>query len=196
MQRLRRYILTGAPGAGKTAILRQLELDGYGVVEEAATGLIVEQQARGVAQPWLQPGFVEAVAALQRQRLERASHCTGEVQFHDRSVICTLALAQYLAIACPQPVAREAERIRCQEIYERQVFFVRNLGFVEPTAARQISFEETLRFEKIHEEAYRNCGFELFYVEAGPVADRAAAVRSRLPRPGPDRRAILQRSDE
>jgi predicted ATPase len=31
------YILTGPPGAGKTAVLRQLEIIGYAVVEEAAT---------------------------------------------------------------------------------------------------------------------------------------------------------------
>jgi len=30
---MRRYIITGAPGAGKTAIIRQLELDGFSVVE-------------------------------------------------------------------------------------------------------------------------------------------------------------------
>jgi predicted ATPase len=34
---MRRFIITGAPGAGKTAIIRQLELDGFSVVEEAAT---------------------------------------------------------------------------------------------------------------------------------------------------------------
>ena len=48
---MKRYILTGAPGAGKTAILRQLELDGYGVVEEAATDIIAIEQAQGVADP-------------------------------------------------------------------------------------------------------------------------------------------------
>ncbi|HYK35716.1 AAA family ATPase [Alloacidobacterium sp.] len=37
---MRRFIITGAPGAGKTAIIRQLELDGFGVVEEAATDVI------------------------------------------------------------------------------------------------------------------------------------------------------------
>jgi len=34
------YILTGAPGAGKTAVLRLLEISGYAVVEEAATDVI------------------------------------------------------------------------------------------------------------------------------------------------------------
>lgn len=66
MKQLRRYILTGAPGAGKTAILRQLELEGYGVVEEAATDLIAARQAHGVAEPWLRPGFVDTVAKLQK----------------------------------------------------------------------------------------------------------------------------------
>ena len=31
---MRRFIITGAPGAGKTAIIRQLELDGFSVVED------------------------------------------------------------------------------------------------------------------------------------------------------------------
>jgi predicted ATPase len=48
---VRRYILAGAPGSGKTAIIRQLELDGFGVVEEAATDVIALDQARGVAEP-------------------------------------------------------------------------------------------------------------------------------------------------
>ena len=34
---MRRFIITGAPGSGKTAIIRQLELDGFSIVEEAAT---------------------------------------------------------------------------------------------------------------------------------------------------------------
>lgn len=40
-----RYVLTGAPGAGKTAILRQLEIEGHAVVEEAATDVIALAQA-------------------------------------------------------------------------------------------------------------------------------------------------------
>lgn len=40
-----RYILTGTSGAGKTAILRQLELNGHVVVEEAATDVIALENA-------------------------------------------------------------------------------------------------------------------------------------------------------
>ena len=43
---MKKFILTGAPGAGKTAVVRQLELDGFSVVEEAATDIIALEQAR------------------------------------------------------------------------------------------------------------------------------------------------------
>jgi hypothetical protein len=37
---MRRYIITGAPGAEKTAILQELKVRGYAVVGEAATDVI------------------------------------------------------------------------------------------------------------------------------------------------------------
>ena len=64
---MKRFILTGAPGAGKTAIIRQLELDGFSV-EEAATDVIAAAQARGTVKPWTDPSFIDAVAKLQRDR--------------------------------------------------------------------------------------------------------------------------------
>jgi predicted ATPase len=178
---MKRFVLTGAPGAGKTAIIRQLELDGFGVVEEAATDLIALAQARGIAEPWTHPSFIDSVADLQRRRLVRASSQPDEVQFHDRSVICTAALAAYLGHAVSDALSRELERIKTAAIYQKRVFFVQNLGFVAPTKARRISFEEALRFERIHEETYRNFGFEIAYVEPGSLLDRVAAIKAALP---------------
>lgn len=47
---MKRFVLTGAPGSGKTVIIRQLELEGFSVVEEAATDVIALAQARGIAE--------------------------------------------------------------------------------------------------------------------------------------------------
>jgi predicted ATPase len=170
---VKRYILTGAPGAGKTAILRQLSRDGCSVVEEAATDVIAQAQARGTAEPWMQASFLDEVARVQQERQLQAA---GEVQFHDRSVVCTAALAIYLGRSVSPFLADELERVRNEKVFERRVFFIRNLGFVTPTAARRISFEETVRFEKIHEDVYREFGFELFPVEPGIVTERVSAI--------------------
>src|SRR5262245_52810496 len=106
-----RFIITGAPGAGKTAIIRQLELDGLGVVEEAATDVIAAAHARGVSQPWTRPAFIDEVGALQRERRIRAAHLPDDLQFHDRSVVCTAALADYLGHPRSSVLSRELERV-------------------------------------------------------------------------------------
>jgi len=177
---VKRFVLTGAAGGGKTAIIRQLELDGFSVVEEAATDVIALRQAQGIAEPWMHPWFVDSVADLQRRRQLRASCELDGIQFHDRCAICTAALAVYLGYPVSDGLSRELERIRTEAIFQKRVFFVRNLGFITPTEARRISFEETLRFERIHEETYRNFGFEIVFVEPGSLSDRVAAIKAAL----------------
>jgi predicted ATPase len=177
---MKRFILTGAPGAGKTAILRQLELEDFSVVEEAATDVIALWQAQGIPEPWTDRSFIDAVASLQRQRQMRSSSEAVEIQFHDRSVVCTAALATYLGYPLSEMVSRELERVQVEKIYRKQVFFLRNLGFIKPTEARRISFEESLRFEQIHEETYRTLGFEIVSIEPGTLVERVKAIKLAL----------------
>src|SRR5690349_4912033 len=130
---MRRFIITGTPGAGKTAIIRQLELDGFSVVEEAATDVIAASHAQGLFEAWRDPSFIDAIAHLQRDRQIRASFQPDEVQFHDRSVVCTAALAVHLGYPFSAFLTGELERIQKEAIYEKRVFFIGNLGFVAPT---------------------------------------------------------------
>lgn len=180
---MRRFIITGAPGAGKTAILRQLELDGFSVVEEAATDVIAVAQGHGVAEPWTRASFIDEVANLQKNRLLHASYQPAEIQFHDRSVVCTAALAIYLGYPFSAFLTNELERIRTEATYENRVLLVRNLGFIKPTEARQISFEETLRFERIHEDTYRRFGFELVFIKPGSLLDRVDLIKASIDQP-------------
>ena len=177
---MRRFIITGAPGAGKTAIIRQLELDGFSVVEEAATDVIAAAQDLGTVQPWTDPSFIDVVANLQRHRQIRASYHPDEVQFHDRRAVCTAALAVYLGHPLSPFLASELQRVKNEAIYQNRVFFIRNLGFITPTEARRISFEETVRFEKIHEETYRDFGFELFSVEPASLGERVSMIKAAI----------------
>ncbi len=150
------YVLTGAPGAGKTALLRQLESDGYPVVEEAATDIIALEQARGCPEPWRRAGFPDAIVRLQRQREHQAGlpAATGPV-FCDRSPVCTLALSRFLGRPVSALVRAEVDRVVAERVFEQAVFFVRSLGFVTPTAARRISRTDALAFEEVHERSLR-----------------------------------------
>ncbi|MDP9869914.1 MULTISPECIES: AAA family ATPase [Streptosporangium] len=179
---MRRYILTGTPGAGKTTILRSLAALGYATVEEAATAVIADGQARGDAEPWTRPSFIDKVVALQRRRQLRPVITAPPVQFFDRSPVCTHALSTYAGQPISSALSAEIDRITREKIYDRHVFFVRNLGFCEQTAARRISFEDSLRFEHIHEQAYRAFGYQLIDIPAGPLPERVTAIRAVISR--------------
>ncbi|XUL93717.1 AAA family ATPase [Streptomyces galilaeus] len=179
---MKRYILTGAPGAGKTTILRRLKADGFDVVDEAATAVIAREQAEGDAEPWTRQAFVEKVVGLQRRRQLRSATLDVTHQIYDRSPICTHALTAYLGRPAPAALLAEIDRITRDRIYEPQVFFVRNIGFCEPTDARRISFQESLVFERIHEQSYRRFGYDLVEVQAGDVPDRVALIADTIAR--------------
>lgn len=148
------------------------------MVDEAATDVIRSEQRRGVAEPWQGADFIDKIVALQRQRQQELVRGDVRVQVYDRSPVCTLALARYLRHPVTPLLADEVGRITREHVYERAVFLVRPIGFVEPTAARRISYQDSLEFEGLHEAAYRECGFEIVDVAAAGVMDRADAIAS------------------
>jgi predicted ATPase len=173
---MKRYILTGTPGCGKTSIIRSLEFAGYLVVEEAATDIIALRNAQGIAEPHTQPSFVDDITNLQKQRQLGVASLESGIQFYDRSPICTYALSRWLGVPISTTLADEMERVRAERTYQRRVFFVENLGFCEPTQARRISFEDSIRFEKVHEETYLAFGYECIRVAAQELAARVEQI--------------------
>jgi predicted ATPase len=171
---MKRYILTGTPGAGKTTLVRALYDAGYSVVPEAATDVIAVKQSQGIAEPWKSAGFVDEIVRLQKQRQMEAA--TSPLQFHDRSAVCCYALARYLGQKPSAFLLAEMERLETENIFQRDVFFILNLGFCEPTAARRISFEESLAFEQLHIEVYRERGYRLVDIMPDTVAERMKKI--------------------
>lgn len=177
---MKRFILTGAPGSDKTSILRVLAATGYPVVEEAATDVMAARLAAEDAEPWTDPVFIERIALLQRHRSKEPISPGATAQVHDRSAVCTLALAHHLGHPVPPVLEAEIAQITGARYFDRRVFFVRPLGSLKPTEVRRISYRESLAFEHRHEIEYQRLGFEIVDVPVGPVAARAAAIDAHI----------------
>ncbi|TMR09872.1 ATPase [Nonomuraea turkmeniaca] len=121
---------------------------------------------------------MDKIVALQRQRQLQSITAEPHVQFFDRSPLCTHALSTWVGHPISSALSTEIDRITHEQIYDRHVFFVRNLGFCEPTEARKISFEDSLEFERLHEQTYRAFGYQLIDIPAGPLAGRVATIRA------------------
>jgi predicted ATPase len=87
MERLtvQRFVLTGAPGSGKTSVLRALRDRGYAVVSEAVTDVISAGQSQGTDQPWRDPLLTGRIVRLQRLRQLQPVPAGTRVQIYDRS---------------------------------------------------------------------------------------------------------------
>lgn len=177
---MRRFIMTGAPGSGKTSILHALRRQGYAVVNEAATDVIAAEQMRGNDEPWNDPLFIDRIIEMQRVRQQQPAGAGAEVQIFDRSPVCTLALARYLGHPLTTALSGEIKRIMREGVYEHRVFLIQPIGFCEPTAARRISYQDALEFERVHEAEYVGLGFQLVNIPAGQVAERAATIDKRI----------------
>ena len=172
----KRYILSGTPGSGKTSLIRLLEDKNFFVVEEAATDIILLEQMLGCDEPWSQASFIDKIINLQKRRQLIANFIPSSIQFFDRSPLCTCALAKYLDFKISDKLKRELERIEKNSIYEKRVFFIENLGFVQKTNARKISLEEALKFEKIHKQIYSEFNYELICIPADNIEKRLIKV--------------------
>lgn len=173
---MRQYILTGTSGSGKTSIIRALKMTGASIVAEAATDAIVYKQKQGVAEPWKDKNFIDYIMFLQKQRQIDLFDVNSGLYFYDRSPICTYALAMYLNFKPSKKLIQEIERIETYNIYEKNVFFVDNLGFIKNTDVRKISFEESLRFEKFHLDAYEKFGFNCIHIPVMSIVDRVKLI--------------------
>lgn len=178
------FIFTGTPGSGKTSVIKELEKLGHTVIHEAATDVISREQAKGMEKPWEEPEFVDQITRMQK---ERQMNFRGNVQFYDRSPFCTYALGKYLTHwkgieFTPSPVLLdEIDRCIKNDVYQNQIFFFENLGFIEHTDARKISYEDALIFEQIHLDVYKEFGFDIIMVPKGlTIAQRCEFILERV----------------
>lgn len=170
---MQRYILTGAPGAGKTTLIEQLKERGYPVVRESFMHVYKEFGQSHEGLPFDHDDFLDAVVIDQLRQADSAdSDTTGKPVFFDRSPLCTKALSDFMG-RTPGPVLQDAITYTVRHTHRRsQVFLIKHLDFCEQTDIRKISMEDVIRFEHLHRKVYESYGYYCIAVPNMGVADR------------------------
>jgi predicted ATPase len=172
-----RFVLTGAPGSGKTAILDALRPD-IRCVDEPARRILAEQRrSDGRGTPDRDPTlFLRLLLERAISDHEAARPSDGPILF-DRGVPDCVA---YAILLCVDPAdAREAAlRFR----YRAEVFIVEPWEEIYVTdEERTMTFSDTIPFHELIVGAYRTAGYELLVVPRADAAGRASFVLDHMP---------------
>ena len=170
---MRKYVLTGGPGTGKTTLLERLATEGFATVPESARQVIRKQQPDG-ALPWTDPGAFQELVLQGQEEAERSLE--GEV-FLDRGFADGIAYTEVLGCGID---SRVYDLIRAAD-YTR-VFFLEQLPSFDQDAERR---EDRNLAERIHAklyEVYDRLGCDIVRVPPGTVDERTRLVLSSLVR--------------
>ena len=168
---MKKYILTGAPGCGKSSIAQRLDIRyGEHVIREAAEDYIRMRQAEGQKQPWTDSDFQQKILELQIQRDARVPKDAARV-FIDRGYEDGLAYSSEKALT---------ENIRKAGGSYTKVFLIENLGSTNTNEVRRENHEEAMRLEKRFEEIYKAKGYEVVRIPSTGLAERVQKILEEL----------------
>jgi predicted ATPase len=169
------WILTGAPGSGKTAILDELR-GSIRCVDEPARRVLADQRATGgPGTPERDPTrFVELLLEIAIADHERASLGGGPTLF-DRGIPDCIAYAIHLGVD-PHPSVHASDGYR----YHDEVLIVEPWEEIYATDdERTMPFADTVAFHAVLEDVFDRSGYRRVTVPRGAPTDRAAFVSER-----------------
>jgi len=171
------YVLTGAPGTGKSTLLSQLRARGFAGVDEPARLVLAEQ--RGIGGPGVPDKDPELFTSLMLSRsvddYDRQK-TVAEMSFFDRAVPDIIAYARLFGID-DSPARRAADACR----YNKLVFFAPAWPQIyHQDDERKMTFEEARLFGEIMRNVYRELGYTLVDLPTSSPARRADAVLARI----------------
>lgn len=171
--RVRKYVLTGGPGIGKTTMIELLATRGHQVLPEAARMVIeVEQGKDGGVLPWTDlEGFQYKVADLQ---LELEDGIQSREAFLDRGIIDGFGYSTLGGVKAPE-IIHELGKNR----YEK-IFILDPLPTYENDSARKENRDEALRIHGAIENAYKHFGYDPISVPVLPPEERVLFILSLL----------------
>jgi predicted ATPase len=174
------FILTGAPGSGKTAILSRLG-DGFTCVDEPAREVLAEQRATGGRGTWDRDPSVFVHLLLQRsiEKFAMARRSAGNVVF-DCGIPDRVVYAVRAGID-PTPSLEAVDAYR----YQPHVLFLEPWSEIyETDEERVMSFDDTMSFSEELRDVYERSGYTVVDVPRDPIGERATFVRMMVTRFG------------
>lgn len=170
----KKYIITGAPGTGKTTLINALEKE-YPCMHEVSRKIIVsEQQKGGKGMPWKDVNkFVTLVSEVSIAE----TRSNFEALFIDRSILDLIAYLQVAGKSVPSSILH----FPYHDTFRKDVFFAPTWRHIyQKDEQRPQPFDYCLELEKALEMNYYEKGFNIIKLPKDTVSIRVNFVKGFL----------------
>ncbi|MED5490794.1 MAG: AAA family ATPase [Pseudomonadota bacterium] len=167
-----RFVLSGGPGGGKSALLAALAERGYPVVPESARAIIRSRMQAGLAPRPEPAAFAQAIFQQDAQRYQQSQNLDTPC-FFDRSVVDALYMLHAAGAMDDAAVAQQCSAYP----YNRTVFFLPPwLAIYQTDAERDQTFSEAQQVYANLKRWYLRWGYDVVDVPCCSVQERVAFV--------------------
>jgi len=152
-KKIKKCIITGGPGTGKTTLIQELKRRQYQVVEEIATIIIKRELEAGREHPTIDRDKFEQ-EIMNEQLSAELSLNSRKISFLDRGVVDGLIYYELDGLEVPQALVDHANTAH----YDA-VFFLDYLEFYEQTEVRTEPFDVAMKNHKLLKRTYEDFGY-------------------------------------
>lgn len=176
---MRRYILTGGPGTGKTSLLEALRSLGYHCSAEVSRQVIIEETVNGSScLPWKDlPCFAARCLDRMITEYETVAAAGGEAVFFDRGIPDIIAYLHAGGQSVPSPYYSAVAKY----LYHPIVWLLppwEEIYVQDPQ--RWQRFEEAQQIDQQIRVAYRMAGYKILELPKTTVAERVQFIQQSL----------------
>lgn len=167
-----KIIITGAPGTGKTSIIKELQNRGFKCYDEVARSVIKQEIDKSEFLPWMDViGFSKKV--IEASQININDSAAYPTSFFDRGLPDTVAYLRVSNIEHDLGIGELLPSIN----YCKKVFITPFWADIYTTdSERRESESQAKKIEEALISTYQDYGFEIVNIEIGSIEDRTQFV--------------------
>ena len=173
---MKKILITGGPGTGKTSLVNELENHGYHVSEEIVRDLTLKKRDEGVDQYFLTDPLEFSIKLFNLRLKEYDKYYNSDLIIYDRGPIDVLAYLNFKSIAIPNDLINHSKNINYQ------YSFILNpwKNIYSQDNIRYESFEECVTIHNYLIQVYKKFKIKLITIPNGTINERFSFIKSIL----------------